>query len=63
MTQWISDLDTAKYIILAAFFIAFGLGMIYMILVRFLSGIIVWLSILLYFVCVSILCAYTYKRS
>lgn len=63
MTAWVSDLNTAKYMILGSFFIAFVLGLIYMVLVRYLAGIIVWISILLYFVALIILGAYCYKKS
>jgi hypothetical protein len=63
MTAWVSDLDTAKYMILGSFFIAFFLGLFYMIFVRYFAGLIVWLSILVYFVALAILAAYLYDRS
>ncbi|CAD8120069.1 unnamed protein product [Paramecium sonneborni] len=62
LTSWLYDLSIAKYIILASFFIAFGLGMIYMLILRFLGGIFVWLTILLYFVGISVLAGYTWDQ-
>ncbi|CAK63197.1 unnamed protein product (macronuclear) [Paramecium tetraurelia] len=62
LTSWLYDLSVAKYIILASFFIAFGLGLIYMVILRFLGGLFVWLTILLYFVGISVLAGYTWNQ-
>ncbi len=47
-----------KYIILAAFFIAFGIGFIYLLLVRYFAGVLVWLSVIGFIVFVFLLASY-----
>ena len=50
-------------IILACFFIAFGVAGVYMLIVRYTAGLMVWLAILIYIVLVFVLGAYCLERS
>jgi len=49
--------------IIGAFFIAFVAGLIYMVLCRYFSGVIIWSSIILYFVALGVLAGYLYNQS
>jgi len=44
--KWVSDIEVSWTIILASLGIAFIIGLIYMVFVRWCSGVLVWLSIL-----------------
>jgi hypothetical protein len=55
LTVWIEDLQTTSNMIYASFGIAFVLGIFYMLFTRVFAGVLVWLSILLYFVGISLL--------
>ena len=64
LSGWINDINTARWIIAASVGIAFVLGLIYMVFLRIFAGVLVWLSILCYFVGIiylGILFYYRYK--
>jgi ABC-type thiamin/hydroxymethylpyrimidine transport system permease subunit len=72
MSQWLQDLDTASGMIAGSFFIAFFFGyayetisyrLLYMVLVRYFSGLIVWISIIGYFIGLIILASFCYDKS
>ena len=56
----INDLQASWKVILAAFFIAFFFGLVYMLMVRYFAGFMVWLFILLYFAVVAVLAGLSY---
>lgn len=52
-----SDLKTAWATILGSVGIAFVVAMLYMVLLRYFSGLLTWLSIIAYFACLLALAA------
>jgi hypothetical protein len=50
-------------IILASFFIAFGISFLYMLITRWCAGVIVWTALVLYFVAIITLGVLFYNRS
>jgi hypothetical protein len=50
VSDWFESLENQWQIILACFFIAFGVAAIYMIIVRYFAGVMVWTAILIYLV-------------
>ncbi|KAL4485812.1 hypothetical protein ABPG72_012352 [Tetrahymena utriculariae] len=63
LTNWINDISNAKNVIAGSVGIAFGIGLIYMIFLRFFAGLIVWIAILAYFAGIIILGYLSYKKS
>lgn len=61
--KWVDGVYNAKYIILAAFFIAFVIGLVYMVVVRYFAGILVWITIILFVALEIALAAYCLNRS
>lgn len=61
--KWVDGVYNAKYIILASFFIAFVIGLIYMMVVRYFAGIIVWITIIVFIALEVALAAYCLNRS
>lgn len=55
LNSWINDLKVSWKVIVGSFFIAFALGVLYMMLVRYTAGLLVWIFILLYFICLAVL--------
>jgi len=58
-----NDVAVGMNIIYASFAIVFVLGFAYMMFVRFLSGVIVWLIILLFFLFLGLLGLFIYQKS
>lgn len=63
LTQWINDVTNAKNVIAGSVGIAFGIGLVYMIFLRFFAGLIVWIAIAAYFAGVIVLGYLSYKKS
>jgi ABC-type bacteriocin/lantibiotic exporter with double-glycine peptidase domain len=53
--EWASDVQKTWQAILGSCGIALGVGFVYMILMRYFSGLLTWLAILLYFTCMGLL--------
>lgn len=58
-----NDLKVAYPVILGSFFLAFILGLIYMLFVRYFAGLIVWIAIIGYFVVVLLLAIFLKTQS
>lgn len=63
LQNWINDINVSKGIIGASVGIAFGLGLVYMLLLRIFAGLLVWLAIIGYFAGIIILGILCYKKS
>ena len=62
LSVWTEDLSTTSTMIYASFGIAFVLGILYMLFTRVFAGVLVWLSILLYFIGIGVLTWLCYDR-
>ncbi|KAM3134855.1 hypothetical protein pb186bvf_013024 [Paramecium bursaria] len=62
VSTYVSDLQTTAYAIYASFGVAFLLGLIYLYMTRILAGILVWLSIILYFIGMGFGAYWCYKQ-
>lgn len=63
LSKWFSDLKVAWPIILLSFFLAVIFGFVYMVILRYHSGTIVWFSIIFFFIFLIILASLCYSRS
>jgi solute carrier family 44 protein 1 (choline transporter-like protein)/choline transporter-like protein 2/4/5 len=55
LSVWVEDLRTTSDAIYYSFLIAFLLGIVYLLFTRVFAGVIVWVSIILFFVAISLL--------
>ena len=56
--SWISDIELTYPIIIASAGIAIGIALFYLMLMRYCAGLLTWLAIFLYFVCLVIFIIY-----
>lgn len=63
VAQWLADLKISWPVILGSVGIALLIGGIYMLFLRLFAGVIVWICITLFFICLAVLGYLLYLKS